>query len=75
MIPYTTTTDGQPLVYYPLAMVILLAMLKDLLEDLKRHKLDAAENNSYVKCLNYTDRKFVMKQWKHINLGDIVKVK
>ena len=40
MIPQISITNGQPTILMPLGFVTLVSMIKDLFEDLKRHKQD-----------------------------------
>lgn len=46
MIPTISITGGQPTILVPLTFVTLVSMVKDIVEDLKRHKQDNTENNS-----------------------------
>lgn len=48
MIPSVTLTHGNPTIYYPLGLIIIISAIKDLAEDLKRHKSDDEENNRSV---------------------------
>lgn len=40
MIPIISITNGYPAQAFPLAVVIVLSMIKDIFEDYKRHKSD-----------------------------------
>lgn len=51
MIPVISISGGKPAMALPLTFVILVSMVKDLFEDLKRHKSDKNEN--YKKTLVY----------------------
>lgn len=73
MIPQITTTDGHPLVYLPLSIIITVSMIKDFLEDWRRRKEDNKENNSIVKVLR--NGKFEKTKAKDIRIGDIILVK
>lgn len=66
-------SDGKPTMYVPLLIVITISMIKDFVEDLKRHKSDREENNRYVEVLSQAG--FVRRRAKDIRVGDIVKVK
>lgn len=48
VIPQISNTDGIPTLMLPLGFVVLLSMVKDIYEDIKRHQSDNAENNSKV---------------------------
>jgi len=49
-------------------------MIKDLIEDLKRHNEDSKENNNLCECFNEEKCKFQLKKWANIMLGDIIKI-
>ena len=58
--------------FFPLSFVVTVSAIKDLVEDLKRHREDAQENNS--KTLRYQNESFVECAWKDLRIGDIIKV-
>ncbi len=72
MIPLISATDGKPVMFFPLSFIITLSAIKDLVEDLKRHKEDDQENNSTT--LKYQNNQFVETYWKDLRVGDIIKV-
>lgn len=72
IVPYITNTDSQPTIYLPLFVIMLISMIKDLFEDLKRHKADKEENNKPV--LKLTENGFEKVPWYTLKCGDIVKV-
>lgn len=45
IVPSVTLTGGNPTIYYPLGLIIIVSALKDIAEDLKRHTSDDEENN------------------------------
>lgn len=57
---------------FPLLIVISISMIKDFVEDLKRHKSDKQENNRMVNVLGGLS--FAEKKSKHIRIGDIVRI-
>ena len=66
----------------PLAFVVGLSMIKDIYEDIMRHRSDRKENNNKVEICSKTedklgniDIKFRLKTWKEINVGDILRIK
>ena len=66
----------------PLAFVVGLSMIKDIYEDIMRHRSDRKENNNKVEIcskiedkLGNIDIKFRLKTWKEINVGDILRIK
>ncbi|XP_069505591.1 phospholipid-transporting ATPase IK-like isoform X2 [Ambystoma mexicanum] len=57
----------------PLSVLFLLRALKDLSEDIARHKSDKVVNNRPCEILR--DSRFCQMKWKHIQVGDIVCLK
>lgn len=72
MISEISTSNGYPVTYGPLSVIILVSALKDLFEDLKRYSSDKEENLRKVEVLN--EGKFVVKTWAEIRVGDIVRI-
>lgn len=58
----------------PLAIVVLVSMFKDAIEDYKRHKNDDKENNTIAQVYDVKSRSFADKLWRDIRVGEIVKV-
>jgi hypothetical protein len=58
----------------PLLFVIVVSAIKDLFEDIQRHKSDAVENNRKVLVGDRTTHMFELKTWKEVKIGSIVKV-
>ncbi|GAB4855209.1 Alanine--tRNA ligase [Ancistrocladus abbreviatus] len=56
----------------PLAFVLLVSAIKDAYEDWRRHRADRVENNR--EALVLTNGQFQPKKWKHIQVGEIIKV-
>ncbi|KAJ3178984.1 hypothetical protein HDU87_003253 [Geranomyces variabilis] len=56
----------------PLSVVLLASAVKEVVEDFKRHRLDAEVNARYVKTLHGSE--FVAKRWRDIVVGDIVRI-
>ena len=73
VFPDITNTDGKPLIYFPLGVIIAISMLKDFLEDHKRWKSDREENNKIVDCLSKSNI-FDPLSWKELHIGNIIKV-
>ena len=66
-------TNGNPTIYYPLGLIICISAIKDVAEDLKRHRSDDDENNRST--LIAQNGKFVPKKWREIRVGDVCKMK
>lgn len=73
IIPQISITGGQPAILLPLMFVCAVSAVKDLFEDIKRHRADDQENNRKTLVLNLKTGKFESKQQKQIRVGDIVK--
>jgi P-type E1-E2 ATPase len=58
----------------PIVIVLLVTMLKDAVEDYKRHKADRAENEAQALVYDRQVNEFVDRPWKTIRVGDVVKV-
>jgi phospholipid-transporting ATPase len=67
-----STSGGIPYIFIPLTCIICVSALKDLLEDLKRHRSDNEENNKKVKV--FFNGQFVDRRWRDIRVGNIVKI-
>lgn len=58
----------------PLSFVVLVSMIKDIFEDLKRHQSDKQENTRKVWVGSPETGKFVLQSWMQIHVGMIVKI-
>ncbi|CAO2180256.1 unnamed protein product [Urochloa humidicola] len=59
----------------PLAFVLFVTAVKDAYEDFRRHRSDRQENNRLASVLAPgTAGDFQPKRWKHIRVGDVVRV-
>ncbi|KAK4055166.1 aminophospholipid translocase [Microbotryomycetes sp. JL201] len=56
----------------PLSLVLIVAALKEVQEDIKRHQTDADLNSRKTKVLQ--GQHFVDKPWRQIKVGDIVRL-
>ena len=75
MIDIISISNGQPAMAAPLTFVVILSMIKDGFEDYKRHKEDKSENQNTTDIFNREEGKFESKEWREVQVGDIVKVK
>ena len=73
--PEISNADGKPIILMPLSVVILVNSIKDFYEDWKRKKSDDEENNRKVEVYDLDKNNFVIKKWKDIFVGNIVKIK
>lgn len=74
IIPPISITGGQPAILLPLMFVCAVSAVKDLFEDIKRHRADDQENNRKTLVLNTQTGQFESKPWRDVRVGMIVKV-
>ena len=70
-IPFVSISKGLPVIFLPLALILLASALKDFFEDYKRKKSDREENNQEIEVLE--NNSFVKKYWKSLYVGNIIK--
>ncbi|VEL36777.1 unnamed protein product [Protopolystoma xenopodis] len=70
-IPNVSPT-GRYTTAVPLAIILTVSAIKEIVEDFKRHKADVSTNNSEVQVLDGTTWKTV--RWCQVLVGNIVKV-
>jgi phospholipid-transporting ATPase len=63
---------GRYVTIVPFCAILSLTALKEIIEDLKRHKADRKVNHSEVEVL--TPSGSTLKKWKDVCVGDIIKV-
>lgn len=73
MITEISTSGGIPVIWLPLVVIMLITALKDLLEDLQRHRSDREENMRKVLKLG-ANGTFSDIHWYEIRVGDVIKV-
>ena len=72
MIDAISSSDGKPVTYIPLAVIVMISAIKDLFEDLERRRSDYRENHSQT--LKLTPNGFYQCKWEDLCVGDIIKV-
>ena len=73
IIKEISTSGGVPVTLFPLSFILFISALKDLFEDLKRHKSDHEENNH--RCQVLRDSEFKDTIWENLSVGDIIILK
>lgn len=63
---------GRTASLFPLLFVLFVTAIKDGYEDWRRHRSDRNENNREALVLQHGD--FRSKKWKHICVGEVVKI-
>ena len=67
-----TISNGVPVIYGPLIIILLVTGIKDLFEDSRRVKSDKEEN--FRKTDVFSGKNFIKTHWKDLQVGDIIKV-
>ncbi|KAM5298295.1 phospholipid-transporting ATPase VB [Ctenodactylus gundi] len=58
----------------PLAIVLFIIMVKDGVEDFKRHRFDREINCLNIQIYERKDQRFVQKRWKDVRVGDFIQM-
>ncbi|KAE9309144.1 Phospholipid-transporting ATPase 3 [Phytophthora fragariae] len=74
IIPSVSPTDGVPLQFIPLAIVIVIDAIFAGYEDYKRHMADDLANSAKTRVFNRQLREFEEVEWREVKVGDFVKV-
>ncbi|KAG7400914.1 hypothetical protein PHYBOEH_003825 [Phytophthora boehmeriae] len=74
LIPSVSPTDGVPLQFIPLAIVIIIDALFAGYEDYKRHMADDLANSAKTRVFNRQLREFEEVEWREVKVGDFIKV-
>ena len=73
-MPQITISGGQPTNLSGLVPVILISMIKDLLEDLKRRAEDDVENSQRVQRIDTVRHGFTDDSWANLKVGQLIRV-
>ena len=65
-------SDGKPTIQPPLVIIMTISMVKDIIEDQKRHRSDKQENDGPTQKWN--GKEFSKCKWRDLYTGDIIKV-
>lgn len=68
-IPNITITAGQPTTLLPLAFVVVVSMVKDLYEDVKRSRSDREENARMVLVGDPATGQYEEQTWASLRVG------
>ena len=70
-----TITKGRPTLLLPFGFVLIVAAIKDAIEDYGKHKADAVQNSRTVDVLDVESGKFVERKWHSVRVGNTIRVK
>jgi phospholipid-transporting ATPase len=59
----------------PLMFILGVAAIKDILEDMDKHKADNIQNGRLVDVLNPATQKWEVKKWSTLRCGNLVRIK
>ncbi|XP_006906543.1 probable phospholipid-transporting ATPase VB [Pteropus alecto] len=59
----------------PLAIVLFIIMVKDGMEDFKRHRFDRERNCSNIRIYERKEQSYVQRCWKDVRVGDFIQVR
>lgn len=73
----TTDYHNRGITHYcsPLIFVLFVSALKDIFEDMKRHKSDSFENAREVRSFDKKGKRFFVDKWRNLKVGEIVQIK
>ncbi|CAH0481935.1 unnamed protein product [Peronospora belbahrii] len=74
LVPSVSPTNGVPLQFGPLAIVIVIDAIFAGYEDYKRHIADDIANSAKTQVFNRQLREFEEVEWREVKVGDFVKV-
>lgn len=69
-----SVTDGTPDIFAPLFVIVVITAVKDLYEDIRRHRSDREENNKTCLCFDDQGQALSKKKWHELRVGNIIKV-
>lgn len=76
MIHEITITHQIPTILGPLVLIVIATAVKDIFEDLKRHKSDSEENNTKTALYDKKSNSWIEDaKWQNLKVGDIIKIK
>ena len=74
VIPSISLSGAIPTIAIPLTIVVVANMIKDGIEDRKRHVSDEKENSQIIKVVDNISGGLSERKWKEIKVGDVVVV-
>jgi len=72
LIPQISNSNGKPTILMPLAIIVIISSIKEIVEDLRKRKFDNAENSKLT--LVFKQGAFKAAKWEDLYVGDIVRV-
>ena len=72
LIPQISTSGGRPTMFLPLSIIIFISSIKEVIEDLRKHKFDKVENTKLTRV--FRNGEYINSKWQYLRVGDIVRV-
>jgi len=73
-IDVISVSNGNPDIFAPLFLIILISAFKDLFEDIKRHRSDREENTKFCHVLDPKTGALTKRTWQSLCVGEIIKI-
>ncbi|OWZ24311.1 Phospholipid-translocating p-type flippase [Phytophthora megakarya] len=78
LLPQVTSSNGVPTMVVPLLFIIVVSGVRDIMEDIQRHRADAEQNGAQVQKFNFVDESkagaFHPATCEELKVGDMVRV-
>ncbi|RLN56111.1 hypothetical protein BBJ28_00002429 [Nothophytophthora sp. Chile5] len=77
LLPDVTSSNGVPTMIVPLCFIIVVSGVRDIMEDVQRHRADAEQNRALVRKLNFSGEQmgaFRPGMCEELKVGELVRV-
>ena len=70
-----TITKGVPTMSLPLVFILGVAAIKEILEDMEKHKADNIQNGREVDVFDTSTKQWIRTKWSKLRCGQLVRIK
>ena len=70
-----TITKGVPTMSLPLVFILGVAAIKEILEDMEKHKADNIQNGREVDVFDTSTKQWIRTKWSTLRCGQLVRIK
>ncbi|KAL4105785.1 hypothetical protein PRIC1_003843 [Phytophthora ramorum] len=77
LLPQVTSSNGVPTMIVPLMFIIVVSGVRDIMEDIQRHRADADQNRAQIRKLTFTREQtiaFKLGTCEELKVGELVRV-
>ncbi|GAB9472150.1 Phospholipid-translocating p-type flippase [Globisporangium polare] len=74
LLPDVTSSSGVPTMIVPLFFIIVVSGVRDLFEDMQRHRADAQQNLAPMNKLHFPETQFAAATCADLRVGELVRV-